>query len=200
MGAGVPGPRGIVVDPTGPFRRQVLIEGPAERHVDQLDAATDAQHGQTPRAGRAKEGEFEPVPLAVYRAEPRRWLLAVEGGVDVLAAGEQEPVATLERPGRARVAYQLRQNERNASCAGHGAHVGRVDAGAPRVMPVTEHAAHGNAGRGTRCGHRSTESGKNRQWGSSIFPGSSWMPMSGTDTAPTDTIPMGGAFSTGGPS
>ena len=64
----------------------------------------DSQGGEVPAEGIAAEGQLEVVALADHAAELRVGLLAVQGRVDVRAAGEQEaddPVQQVGRVGRA---------------------------------------------------------------------------------------------------
>ncbi len=46
----------VVVHRAGPLGRQVLIERPAERHVDDLDTTADAEDGNLALAGDGEQG------------------------------------------------------------------------------------------------------------------------------------------------
>ena len=78
--------------------RQVLMQRSAERDVEHLRAATDAQHRQLALERRVQQREFPGVALTAGLVGGRMRLLAVGGGVDVLAAGDQQPVQTVEHP------------------------------------------------------------------------------------------------------
>ena len=80
---------GIVGHRAGPLRRKILEQGAAERDVDQLDAAADAQDRELALARGGEQRELEQVALPTRRIEVGRRLRAVPGGMDVLAAGEQ---------------------------------------------------------------------------------------------------------------
>ena len=71
--------------------RQVLVQGAAEVHVEQLQPAADRQHRQIPLERGRQEGELAVVARPVD-AHGRVRLLAVQRGVDVGAAGEHERV------------------------------------------------------------------------------------------------------------
>src|SRR5437763_16343123 len=77
-------PRVVVVE--------VLDERAAERDVDHLLAAADAEHGQPFASGLLEQAQLRVVELPVDLAEPPVRLLAVEGRVDVPPARQQQPV------------------------------------------------------------------------------------------------------------
>src|ERR687891_401927 len=62
----------VVVHRTRPLGGQILIERAAQRHIDELDAAADAEDRKLPLAGGGEERELEEVPLAVRRIEQGR--------------------------------------------------------------------------------------------------------------------------------
>src|SRR2546430_1665033 len=81
---------------------EVLDERSAERDVDHLLAAADAQHRQLLVAGLAEQPELGLVEVTVDGAYLLVFLLAVEGRVDIPAARQQEPIhlGQLGRAGR----------------------------------------------------------------------------------------------------
>jgi hypothetical protein len=95
--ARVAGRARIVCERFGPLRREVLVQRAAERHVDELDPATDAQDGELALARGGEDGELEEVALAARRREVGRRCRSIPGRMDVLAAGEQQTVQAVER-------------------------------------------------------------------------------------------------------
>jgi hypothetical protein len=75
---------------------QMLVKRASERDVDQLHAAADAQHGHVALDGSARERDLEGVSLGNGVDRVRPGLLAVGGGIDVGAAGEQQAVDQIE--------------------------------------------------------------------------------------------------------
>ena len=75
---------------------QVLNQGSAERNVDQLLAAADAEDRKPFCSRLAKKVELGLVQLRVERTDLLLRLLAVERRVDVPAAGQQQPVDRFE--------------------------------------------------------------------------------------------------------
>ena len=77
-------PRVVVVE--------VLDERAAERNVDHLLAAADAEHRQSLAPRLLEQAQLRVVELPVDRAKSRVRLFAVEGRIDVPAARQQKPV------------------------------------------------------------------------------------------------------------
>ena len=86
----------IVVRLGRALRTDILNEGTPERDIHQLRAATDGECRRVPVASSAGEGELAGVARGVCFAR-----LLVRGlievlGIDVLAAGEEQPVDAVE--------------------------------------------------------------------------------------------------------
>ena len=75
---------------------QVLAERPAEGHVDQLHPAADAEHRHVAFDGAHGERELRAVALGHQMLGRRVHVGAVAGGVDVVAAGQDQPVEQIE--------------------------------------------------------------------------------------------------------
>jgi len=73
------------------LRGEVLVEVAAERDVDDLDAAADAEDGHPALARRAEECDFEPVAAGVHDVQMGMRRLAVEGGVHVVPPVRRRP-------------------------------------------------------------------------------------------------------------
>ena len=79
---------------------QVLMQRSAERDVEGLGAAADAQHRQLPVQRRAEQGELPRVPVGCGRVGTRVRRLPVARRVDVSAAGDHQAVEPVEHPVR----------------------------------------------------------------------------------------------------
>src|SRR5262245_57249537 len=122
---GVPaGVRGM----PGPLRyeAQVLGQGPAERDVEDLDAAARPQDRQAALHGPPAKVELERVAVRLWRREQLVGRLAVAGRLDVTAASEEDSVAGVERLVEERP-VQTRKHQRDA--AGKGDRALMTDAG-----------------------------------------------------------------------
>ncbi len=73
-------------------RREMLAQGPASGHVEQLHSAADAKYRQPGGQRGGEQLQFRLITLGVDPARPRVRLRPIAGGVDVAAAGENEPV------------------------------------------------------------------------------------------------------------
>src|SRR5690606_20684132 len=71
---------------------EILVESAAERDVDQLHAAANAEHGLAELGERAQQVQLEAITYAVGCAHGRRWLLAIETGIDVGTSLQEEAV------------------------------------------------------------------------------------------------------------
>ncbi len=71
---------------------QVLMQRTAECHVDQLHAATDAQHGLVGLSETAQQLQFEPIAHRIDRAEQFTRLLAIHTRVDIGTALENQSI------------------------------------------------------------------------------------------------------------
>ena len=89
---GVAGPVSAVADDIG----QVLMQRPAQCDVEHLCAAADAQHRKLPLERGAQQRELPGVALPSGLVGARMRLLTVGSGIDVLAAGDQQPVQAIE--------------------------------------------------------------------------------------------------------
>jgi len=87
---------------------QVLHERAAERNVDHLLAAADAQHRQVHVARLLEQSKLRLVQVAIDRPDLLVLLLSVKGGVDVPAAGEQQAVDVGQRRRAGRELDRLR--------------------------------------------------------------------------------------------
>ena len=76
---------------------QVLAEGPPEGHIDQLHPAADAEHRHVPLDGAHGERELRAVALGHQMVGRGMQVGSVRGGVDVVAAGEDQPVEQVEQ-------------------------------------------------------------------------------------------------------
>jgi hypothetical protein len=78
--------------------REILVQGAAAGHVDQLHPAADTEDRQ-PVSQRGREQlQLRLVALGVDAAGPGVRLGAVAGRVDVAAAGEDQPVQAAQGP------------------------------------------------------------------------------------------------------
>jgi hypothetical protein len=95
--------------------REVLAQGPAPGHVEQLHSAADAEHWQ-PVGQRGREQlQFRLITFGVDTAGPRVRLRSIAGGVEVAATGENQPVEPFQG---ARDAGHRRQQHGDAARLG----------------------------------------------------------------------------------
>lgn len=83
---------------------QVLDQGPAESHVENLAAAADAERRQAPLEGGLRQGDLELVAGAVDPVERRVLRASIELRIDIAAARENEGVQAPEELAPARLA------------------------------------------------------------------------------------------------
>ena len=89
--ADIPVTRRIVVHLRRPLARQILIQRPAERDVQNLRPAANRKQRELARAGGFDQREFGRVARRIDFAEFRMRRGAVARGIDVLTAGDQQP-------------------------------------------------------------------------------------------------------------
>lgn len=77
----------------------VLVEGAAAMHVDDLQAATDAENGCTPRRRRIHQCQLEVITSNLGRKHVGLGLVAVASGVDVGTTAEKDSIAAGNRVG-----------------------------------------------------------------------------------------------------
>src|SRR2546427_10159533 len=143
----------------------VLIQRAPHRHVDELNAPTDAENRQLHLASRREERQLEEIALPTRWKEVWRWLGMIPGGMHIFSASEEQAVHPRERPGRERRSEKRREDERHTTRGNHRFHVCGVDACPVRAVPLAVDAAH----RDERRAHGNTESGKKGHRGSSIL-------------------------------
>ncbi len=130
-----------------------LVEGPAAADVHQLRPEADAQGRQPPPLDLGQQGRLERLPERVDPFGVGVPRLAVSGGVEVVAAGEQDAVEAVDVGGDERHVGLVGQQHRQAAGPLDGGGVlgpGQVSAG--RVVAVGRHAD----GRRPGVGHRVT--------------------------------------------
>lgn len=77
--------------------RQMLVQRSAQSHVENLHAPADGEDGTTEDESGTDESEFGGVPGRVHPVHLRVGLAAVAGGMDIAAAGQEEPVEGRQR-------------------------------------------------------------------------------------------------------
>ncbi len=85
----------MVLHAAGALGGDILVQVPAQHHIEQLDAPADAQHGLAGLQDQGEEGLLHAVPLGHQGPQFLRGFLPVEAGGQVVAAGKQEPVEGL---------------------------------------------------------------------------------------------------------
>jgi hypothetical protein len=100
-----------VAGPVRPVRGQVLGERAAARHGQHVQPAADGEEGQAGLERGAHQQQLEPVPAVLGQVGVVQPLLLVQRGVDVPAAGEQQPVEPADEGGH-RVRRHRRQQHR----------------------------------------------------------------------------------------
>ncbi len=107
-------------------RRDVLVEGSAERDVEDLDAATDGEDGHAALPRFAGEREFELVAPGVGLADRLVGLLSVPPRFDVTSPGEDDAVEAVDE-GRHVGFGERGEHHREAACAQDRVRVGVAD-------------------------------------------------------------------------
>jgi len=106
------------------LRWDVLVQASAERGVDELDASADAQSRLAEVQNAFAEDEsLHPVPYIADFAAAVAFGFAVDGGVHVLAAGEEESVNEGGRPFQRGLGIGQRQDQRYRAGLLDAAHV-----------------------------------------------------------------------------
>ncbi len=85
---------GAAVDDVG----QVQVQRAAESDVEDLRSAADGEEGDLASEHQFGDGQLVAVPVRVQGVDGFVAAAAVEGGVEVAAAGEQDAVEAVERP------------------------------------------------------------------------------------------------------
>jgi hypothetical protein len=107
--------------------RQVLVQGAAPDHVEQLDAPADGQQRHLAGQRRDEQSQLPAVPLVVGRAGLRVRAGPVPGRVHVTAAGHDQPVQVGHGRGRLGRVAAGGQQHRPPAAAAHRVHVGLRD-------------------------------------------------------------------------
>jgi hypothetical protein len=127
------------------LRGQILEQGAPQRHVDHLNAATDAEDGKPALASHGEKRQLKQIPFPARSGQLGRRLRPVPGGIHVLAAGQNEAVDTFERASSDGGSDQGGQNKRYTAGGEEGFDVSTVDTGAVRPVPATNHSTHSDA-------------------------------------------------------
>jgi hypothetical protein len=107
--------------------RQMLVQGAAAHHVEQLDAPADGQKGHCTCQRRVQQGQLPAVPLIVGGAGLRVRAGPVPGRVHVTAAGHDQPIQVGHCRGRLGGVAAGWQQHRPPAAAPHRVHVGLRD-------------------------------------------------------------------------
>ena len=105
---------------------QVLLERAAQRHVEHLVAAADAEQRQAEVAGGAGQRQLEHVGVGMAAGDVGRGLGAVVLRVDVAAAGQQQAVESGHHLVDV-VGIDARHDERQPAGAQHGVDIAPVE-------------------------------------------------------------------------
>jgi hypothetical protein len=143
---------------------QMLDQRPAEGHVHHLQPPADGQHGDGPPDGRSHQGDVERIPRRVELAAGAGVdvRLPVGRGVDVVAAGQQQPVEPVEQAVDLVGAADWQQHRQPAT-GPHGTDVVGVDDLVVLGPPVAGHRCDLGADadeRGHRANRRRRPPGK----------------------------------------
>src|SRR5687767_1626409 len=88
----------VVTDAGFALRRDVLHEAPTERDVEDLDTATNREHGSPAALCRLDERRLGCIAGGVYRTYFRVRGLTISGGIDIFSAGEYQPRYRCQNP------------------------------------------------------------------------------------------------------
>jgi hypothetical protein len=105
------------------LRSDVLNERSAEGHIEDLDAAANGEHRNSPRLRFLDESCFGRIARGVDGAYFFVALFPVASGIDVLTAGEHETGNRIEHRGRCRGTRQWRNDEWYEPCVFEGCYV-----------------------------------------------------------------------------
>src|SRR5436305_6972829 len=79
--------------------REMLMERPAPRDVEELHAAADAEDRKAAPVGGLDQGELDGVHARLGRAELEMWLLAIGARLDIRTARQADAVDAVEQGG-----------------------------------------------------------------------------------------------------
>ena len=141
-------PVSVMRQRAGPLAGDVLHEGSAQRHVDDLDTAADSERGQASRLRGEDQGQLQCVAFTMDVTNSVMRDRLVPLWLDVLASGEQQTVHAIEQGvGPRRV--DDGKHVRAKSDRDHGVGVRRIGANA-------QHAANDFRGGGDSDGREQT--------------------------------------------
>ena len=97
--------------------RHVLVQRPAERNVEQLHPATDAEHGHVALERASDERDLRLIPFRHRALRLRVRLGPVRGRVDVGATREDQSVEPVEHLVRVSHEYRVRRDHHHEATA-----------------------------------------------------------------------------------
>ena len=117
-----------------PIFRNVQQQRAAHRHVQQLHAAADAEHGLPPFGDHPHQAAIEHLAALGERANRRVEHPAVATRIEIGAAHEHHTVHTIEHLLQVFVLIERRNDQRNAADFGDRVVVARGDIGETRLI------------------------------------------------------------------
>src|ERR1051325_5853470 len=182
-----------VIDRAPPaLAREVLVQGAAQGHVQDLDAATDGEDGKPATLRAGDERELDGIAGGIGFAEPGMRQRAIARRLDVLTPGEHQPLDAVECGARGLgVEHRWDQGGHEAG-AGEGAHVRDVEGDAfPTAVGAARRAHRDDLGHDVGAGEGEGEP-RSGQLGLETPRQSTRTPYSGMVLSPPLTVPSCG--------
>src|SRR5207302_1046619 len=178
-----------VIDGAPPaLAREVLIQRPAQRDVQDLDAATDGEDREPASLRAGDERQLDGIAAGVGLAELGVRDRTIAGRLDVLPTGEHQPLDPVERGARGVGLEDRRHEERNQAGAREGADVRDVQGDAlPTTVGATRGAHRDDPAHGVEAGEP-----RSGQCGLETPPQSTRTPYKGMVLSPPLTMPSCG--------
>src|ERR1043166_3312074 len=152
---------GVIDRPPAAFAREVLVQRPAQGHVQDLDAATDGEDGEPAALRAGDERELDGIAGGIGFAEPGMRRGAIARRVDVLPAGEHQPLHPVEGGARGLGVEHRWHQEGHEAGAGEGAHVRDVEGDAfPTAVGAARRAHRDDFDHGVAAGEGEPRSGQ----------------------------------------
>ena len=112
-----------MLDLRGALAGQILPQGTAHHHIEELQAPADAQHRLFGSQCGTQQTDLQFVPDSNALAAYRQTLGMVPGGINILTAGEDQAVTELHHPVDRLVIILEREHQRQTPCLSHSSHI-----------------------------------------------------------------------------
>src|SRR2546421_2536869 len=178
----------VIDRPAAALAREILIQGPTQGDVQDLDAAADGED-RKPAALRARDQrQFDGIARGVGFPELGVGRRPIAGRLDILAPGEHQPLDPVQCGARGLGVEDRRYEEGHEAGAREGAHVRDVEGDAlPTAVGAARRAHRDHFGHGVEAGEP-----RSGQCGLETLRQSTRTPYNGIVLSPPLTVPSCG--------